>query len=126
MIGEFEAANAVYAGISECALHVSEELAFKCAFRQAAGIHGDHGLGGTRRKRMKGLGHNFFSGAMLAGNQHVGITGADAADQRQQRLHGLGFGDKHRAVLGPQQVVFRFQLLRPADHAMQINLGADD
>ena len=75
---------------------------------------------------MQRLGHNFFAGAMLAGDQHIGVTGADAAEQRKQRLHGLGFGDEYRTVLRAQQVVFRLQPLGAADDAVQIHLRADN
>ena len=38
-VGQFEAADTIHLGVGECALDVPEQLAFKNAFRQAAGVH---------------------------------------------------------------------------------------
>ena len=80
-VRQFKASDPVCARVSKCAFHVAKQLAFKSAFRQAAGVHGDHWPSAARRKRVQRLRHNFFAGAVLAGNQDVGIAWPNAAQQ---------------------------------------------
>src|SRR5579864_8289804 len=102
---QFKAADSVRASVSKRAFHVAKQLALECPFRQAAGVYGDHRPSAARRKRMQRLRHNFFSRAVLAGNQDVGIARPNTAQQSEQRLHCFRFRNKHRAVLRAQQTV---------------------
>src|SRR5262249_59282054 len=108
-----EASHTIRARISKSAFHVTEQLALKSSFGQSAGIDGDHGAPRAHGEHVQSLRDNFLAGAVLAGDEYVSVAGADAADQGKQRLHRLRLSDEDRAVLRPQQTVFRFQPLSP-------------
>ncbi len=75
---------------------------------------------------MQSLRHDFFAGAMFAGDQHIGVGRANTRDGLQHGLHGRCGGDEFRTAFGAQQARFGFQLLRPLQGAMQFDLGAQD
>src|SRR5258708_32623791 len=126
VIGEFKTSNAVGAGVSESAFDMAEQLALERAFRKTTGIYSDHRTARARREHMQGLSDNFFSRAMLARDQYVRVARANAAQQHQQRLHGLGFRNEHRPVLRAQKTILGFQTLGPPHSAVKINLRADN
>ena len=70
-------------------------------------------------------GDHSFAGAVLAGDQHVGVGRADARDQLQHRLHG---GAIRRSASGaPSPRSSRFSASRRAPRAKrlaQLDLGA--
>ena len=75
---------------------------------------------------MQGLRDDFLAGAVLAGDQNVGVGGADAGDRLQHGLHGGRGGDEFRTALGPEQAVFRCQTFGLLQRAMQFDLRAQD
>ena len=125
-VGHLEAAHAVHLGVGEGALDVAEELAFEDALRQSAGVDGHQRAAGAQRNRMQGLRHQAFAGAVLAGDEHVGVGGADARDHVQHRPHGRGMGDQLGESFGAQGAVFGFQALAFAQRAAQFDLRLED
>ena len=53
----------------------------KGSLGQRAGVHRDQRTRGARRQRVQHLRDNFFAGAVLAGDQHVGIGRPNARDE---------------------------------------------
>ncbi len=106
--GEFEAADAVGARVSECAFDVAEELGLEGAFGQGAGVDGDHGSRGAGGERVEGLRDDFFAGAVFAGNEHAGVGGSDAGDGGEDGLHGRRGGDHLGEILRAEEAVFGF------------------
>ena len=74
---------------------------------------------------MQQLGDDLLAGAVLAGDEHVGVGRPDLRDQFQHRLHGGRAGDKLRHAFGAQQAVFQFQLARAAQRLVQLGVNAD-
>ena len=72
-IGQLEVAHPVGLGVREGALHVAEQLALEDALREAAGVDGDQRLPGAGRQSVQPPGHHLLAGAVLAGDQHVGL-----------------------------------------------------
>ena len=91
---------------------------------QRAGIDGDQRPLRARRKRVEGLRHDFLARAVLAGDQHVGVGGADARHHLQHGLHGARLGDERGQAFRAQKAVLRLQHVCLALHAMQIELRA--
>ena len=125
-IGHFEAAHAVHLGVGEGALHVAEELALEDALGQSAGVDGDQRTGGAQRNRMQRLRHQPFAGAVLAGDEHVGVGGAHARDHVEHRPHGRRLRDQLREALGAQGAILGFQALSFAQRAAQLDLRFED
>jgi hypothetical protein len=57
--------------------HMAEQLALDQVVGQGRAVDADHGLVGTARLRMHGLGHQLLAGAGLAGDEHAKIAGGD-------------------------------------------------
>jgi hypothetical protein len=60
------------------------------------------------------LGDDLLAGAVLAGDEHVGVRGPDLRNELEHRLHGRRSGDKLRHAFGAQQAVLKLQLPRAA------------
>ena len=71
---------------------------------------------------MDGLRDDFLARAVLAGDEHVSVGGADARNHLQHRLHGARFGDERGQSVGPQEAVLRLQHIGLALHPVQIEL----
>ena len=81
-VGQLEAADAVALGVGERALHVAEQLALEHALGEAAGVDGDHAAASARaRDGVQRPRDDPLAGAVLAGDQHVGVRRPDARDQ---------------------------------------------
>ena len=76
--------------------------------------------------RVQRLRDESFAGAVLAGDEDVGVGGADARDHVEHRLHGGRLGDQAGKLLGAQQAIFCFEALAFAQRAAQFDLGAED
>ena len=83
------------------------------------------GMRDARRGGMQQLGHDLLAGAMLAGDEHVGVGGSDLRDQFEHRLHGGRAGHKLRHAFGAQQAVFHLQLARAAQRLVQLGVHAN-
>ena len=125
-LGHFKTADAVRLGVGESALHMTEQLALEDAFGKAAGVDREHRLDGPQRNRMQRLRHQSFAGAVLAGDQYVGIGRTHARDHVQDRLHGGGLCDQTGKLLRAQQAILGFQDLPFAQSAPQLDLGAQN
>jgi hypothetical protein len=123
---KLEAADALGAGVSECAFDVTEELGLEGAFGERAGINGDHGSGGARGESMEGLRDDFFACAVLSGDEDAGVGGSDAGDGGEDRLHGGRGGDHLRQALGAEEAILGFEAISAADGVVEIDLGAQD
>ena len=75
---------------------------------------------------MEQLGDDLLAGAMLAGNEHVGIGGADLRDEFEHRLHGRRADHELRHAFGAEQAVFEFKLARAAQGLMQLGMNANE
>ena len=75
---------------------------------------------------MQQLGDDLLAGAVLAGDEHVGVGGADLRDEFQHRLHGRRAGDELRHAFGAQQAVLQFQLAGAAQGLVQLGVHADE
>ena len=124
-VGQFETADAVGARVGECAFHVAEDLALEGAFGQAAGVDGHQRHARARRSGVQQLGDDLLAGAVLAGDEHVGVRGPDLRDQFEHRLHGGRAGHELRHAFGAQQAIFQFQLARAAQRLVQLGVNAD-
>ena len=116
-VGELEAADAIDLGVGERALHVAEELGLEHALGHAAGVDRDHRPVGARRHRVQRLRDQPLAGAVLAGDQHVGVRRADARDDVEHRPHRRRFGEQRRMPVGHQRLVGGFELPAAADRA---------
>ena len=123
-VGQLEAAYPVALGVGEGALDVAEQLALEQRVGDAAGVDGDHRAFAAGGDRVEHPGHHPLAGAVLAGDQDVGVGGADPLDQLEHRLHGLGLGDQGGRPLAAQGAVLGLQPLPPAQRPPQLDLGA--
>ena len=89
-VGELEAADAIGFGVGEGAADVSEELALEDAFGESAGVDGYERPVGARRRRVEPAGDDFLAGAVLAGDEDVGVGGRDLFEEAADGLHGAG------------------------------------
>jgi hypothetical protein len=87
-VGQLEAADAIGARVGECAFDVAEDFALEGSLGQAAGVDGDQRHARAGRGGVQQLGDDLLAGAVLAGDEHVGVGGADLRDQFEHRLHG--------------------------------------
>ncbi len=111
-VRHFKTSDAIGAGVSKSAPHVTEQLTFKGTLRQRACVHRDHGLLCAKRNSVERLRDHFLAGAVLAGDHHVCIRGPDPGDGLKQ-----GRMDEAAAInvgrpRGAQQHIPRFQSLR--------------
>ena len=72
---------------------ISEEFALEQGLRKRAAVDGNESLGGARRTNVHGAGHQFFTGAALAVDQHRAGRGSDSADRLLELLHGAAGAD---------------------------------
>ena len=105
---------------------MAEELAFEGSFGHAAGVDRDQGHAGARRGGVKQTRDDLLARAVLAGDEDVGVGGADLRDQLEDRLHGGRAGDKVRHAFGAEQAVFEFQLAGAAQRLVQLGVHADE
>ena len=90
-VGELEAADAIGLGVGERAADVSEQLALEDAFGESAGVDRDERPVGARRSRVQPAGDDFLAGAVLAGDEHVGVGRRDLLEQAADGLHRARF-----------------------------------
>jgi hypothetical protein len=64
----------------------------------------------ARRGGVEQVGDDFFAGAVLAGNEHVGVGGADLRDEFEHRLHGGRAERSLRHAFGAEQAILEFEL----------------
>ena len=83
-------------------------------------------LAGAARHGVQRLRDHALAGAVLAGDQHVGIRRPDALNQLEHRPHGRRLGDQQRPHVRLQRSVLGFEPLLPAQRARQLDLRADD
>src|SRR6266545_1714825 len=100
-------------GVGERALHVAEELALENALGEASRVHGGERARGAQGDGVEGAGHRPLAGPVLAGDEHVGVGGADARDEPDLALLA-------------QEAHLGLQPLAPAQGLPQLDLGADD
>ena len=84
------------------------------------------GVGGAVGQAMEGLGHDFLAGAVLAGDEDVGVGGADAGHEIDDGAHGGGFGDEVWCALGAEETVFGLQALGATLELEEFDLSAED
>jgi hypothetical protein len=75
---------------------------------------------------MQGARDNFFSGAMLTGDENVGVGRADAGNGIENRLHERSGGNELGTSLGLQQAILGSQPFGALQGAAKVDLGADD
>ena len=78
------------------------------------------------RDRVQRLRDQALAGAVLAGDQDVGVGGADARDHLQHRLHRRGVRDQVRLAVAAQHQVLGFEPLAAAQRARQLDLRPHD
>src|SRR5580700_431349 len=83
----FEKPVAIFAGASEGAFHVAEQLGFEQCLRECAAVNGDERLFRARAIFMDGARHQFFSSAAFAGNQHPARLRGDGLNQLENFSH---------------------------------------
>ena len=125
-LGHLEAADAVGLGVGERAADVAEQLALEDAFGHAAGVDGDERPRRAGRDRVQGLGHQALAGAVLAGDQDVGVGRTDARDHLQHRLHRRRVRDQVRLPVAAQHQVLGFEPLAAAQRPRQLDLRPHD
>ena len=83
---------------------------------------------GSLGEAVEGLGYHFLAGAVLAGDEDVGVGGADARDELEDGVHGGGGGDEVGGVGDPgaEDAVFGFEPLGAAVGAVELDLLAED
>ncbi|MCY1179016.1 hypothetical protein D9M73_193930 [compost metagenome] len=86
-VRRFHQAGAPGAGAGECAFFVAEQFGLDQAFRNGCAVHRNHRCLGASGQVVQGAGHQFFTGARFALDQHVGIGWRDFADLAIQVLH---------------------------------------
>ena len=125
-VGELEAADAIDLRVGERALHVAEELRLEDALGHAAGVDRHHRTVGARRHGVQRLRDQALAGAVLAGDEDVGVRRADARDDVEHRPHRRRFGEQRRVPVGHQRLVRRFELPPAPDRAAQLGLRPHD
>ena len=111
-VRHLEAADAVGLGVGEGALHVAEELALEDALGEPAGVHGQERLRRAGGDGVQRGGDRALAGAVLAGDEHVRVGGADPLDHLQHGPHRRGLGDQQRPALVAQRPVLGLEPLR--------------
>ncbi len=86
-VGVLDLADAPLAGAGEGVGLVAEDFTVDQAFRQAAAVQRDEGLGLAPAVVVQAAGDQFLAGAGLAFDEHVGRGVGDVGDQLAQRLH---------------------------------------
>ena len=92
----------------------------------AAGVDRHHrppGSAATRRQRLR---DQRLAGAVLAGDEDVGVGGTDAGDDLQDRPHRRRLGQDGRAAVGLQRLVGGLELPAAPDRPTELGLRADD
>lgn len=105
---------------------MAEEFAFEGAIGEGSGVDGDDGAGGAGGDGVEGLGDHFLSGSVLAGDEDVGVGGADAGNGGEDGLHRRRGGDHFREAVGAEDAVLGFKMLGAADGVLEVDLGAED
>src|SRR5712691_4558402 len=73
---------------------MSEQLAFQNVLVQRTAIDRHERAGGPPAVLVNSAGHQLFSGAAFAGNQHVHVRARRLLDGSKERLHGSAFADQ--------------------------------
>src|SRR5207237_5388505 len=105
---------------------MAEELALEDALGQTAGVHGHETLARAARYGVNRLRHGAFAGAVLAGDEHVGLRRPDARDQLEHRTHRRRLGDEKRTDVGLQRSIFGLEPLLAPERARELDLRAND
>ena len=120
-VSQFESSDPIRPRVGESAFHMAKQFAFKNPLRQPSGVHRNQWPRSPAGERMQSPSHDLLPAAMFSRDQNVGVGGADAADQAQHRLHGLGVGDEFRQSFRAQQAILGFEPLAPPQCATQLN-----
>ena len=72
------------------------------------------------------MGDDFFAGAGLAGDEDVGIRGADRFDEIEHGLHAGRVRDHEGQAFGAEEAVFGFEALPAAEGVAEFDLSFDD
>ena len=75
---------------------------------------------------MQRLRDDFLAGAVLSGDQNIGVGRSDAGDRFQHGLHGRRVGNEFGPALGAEQSILRLQAFGLLQSATQFDLGAKD
>ena len=67
-----------------------------------------------------------LAGAVLAGDEDVGLRRPDALDDLEHRAHRRRGGDEQRTGVGLERAVLRLEPLLPSQRARQLDLRAQD
>ncbi|MCY1431223.1 hypothetical protein D9M71_471860 [compost metagenome] len=105
-IGGLHQAGAPGAGAGERAFFVAEQLGFDQRFGDGRAVHRDHRCLGPARQVVQGAGHQLFTGAGLALDQHIGVGRRDFADLAVHVLHGLARADDADFAIGRCRAAF--------------------
>lgn len=95
-LSDLELSDPVGMSVRKSALAMSEQLAFEQRLGQRSHIDGHHQLVPAQRATVYFPGHHFFSGPVLAGNQHIGIGLRYFLDQSENTAHCFRLAPKHR------------------------------
>ena len=96
----------------ECAFDMAEKLAFKECFGNGAHIDGHHRMTITCRQPVNLACNHFFSRAVLARDQNIGIGIRHFFREHAQLLHRFAVAPKHAACLGGGGGRYSFVLQR--------------
>ena len=96
-IGLFKLTHVVRMRISECPLHVAEQLTFKECFRNGAGIYGYHWFPASEAVGVYFARQYVLAGAVLAGDQYSGFGRSNLLQRLPDGLHGSGGPPEHRS-----------------------------
>ena len=105
-IGGLHQAGAPGAGAGERAFFVAEQFGFDQRFGDGRAVHRDHRCLGPARQVVQGAGHQLFTGARLALDQHIGVGWGDFADLAVHVLHGLARADDADFAIGRCRTAF--------------------
>ena len=105
---------------------MAEQFRLEHAFGHAAGVDRDHRPAGARRHGVQRLRDQALAGAVLAGDQDVGVRRSDARDHLEHRPHGGRLGEDRRSSVGLQRLVRGLELAPAANGAAELGLRAHD
>src|ERR1035438_3407915 len=75
---------------------------------------------------MEQLGNYFLAGAMLAGDENIGIRRANLTNQLKHGLHGGSASDKLGHAFSAEEAIFKFELTGATQSMMQLGVNANE